>query len=91
MDGYLGTKSKFRLGLSYFKPKSLFQKGAELTADVYEARLSYSYNVLERFWLEYEFAYDKYIFKLDEDGAGLISRWTYDISQPINIAISYEY
>jgi hypothetical protein len=91
MDGYINYKSKIRLALSYFKPKGLLQSGGSLTADAYEFRLSYAYNITERFWIDWEFAYDKYVYKFDEAGAGLISRWDIESIAPINIKLSYEY
>lgn len=92
MDGYLTSSSKLRLSAYYYKPAGFLQGGGSITADTYELRVNYSYNMTERFWIDWEFAYDKVIFKFD-DSAGIseVSRWSYDAVAPINVSLSYEY
>lgn len=93
MDGYLAARSKVRLSAFYFKPAGFLQGGGSITADTYEIKIGYAYNMTERFWLDWEFAYDKVIFQFNDTngGAGIKSKWSYESIVPLNIKLSYEY
>ena len=92
MDGYLSAQSKVRLSAYYYKPAGFLQGGGSITADTYELRVNYAYNMTERFWIDWEFAYDKVIYKFEDSaGVGLVSKWSYDAVAPINVSLSYEY
>jgi len=92
MEGTISRKTRFDLLFRYFKPLSTLEDFGAYVSDNYTGGLTFSWNVIDQFWIHYGFIYEKTISSLKPSGTqDTVIEWETTRFEPIHLGISWEF
>lgn len=91
-NGSVGSKYKILVEGLYYKPLSTSEAKAKFTGDVYEGTLGFSWNPAYKFWIGYEFRYQKGVYQVvpGNNPDSVYNKWDTTVLTPILIKLSFE-
>lgn len=92
LNGTIDRKYRLEIEALYYKPLSHQESRAKFTGDVYEGTVSLNYNFSYKFWVGYEFKYQKGVYNIIPTGNpdSVYTKWSTTVMTPIMIKIGFE-
>lgn len=92
---FMGTVAKsvrVTFGGLYYKPLNHVEGRAKFNADIYEGHLNVAWNIAYKFWLSYEFSYQKGVYQITPAGNpdSVYTKWDETNMIPAMIKFSFE-